>query len=99
MTYYVFVDNINAAYLLDKFNNENDFINFYLQKRLQCENDYVYQNIKYDIMKLPLKIFFFKKKMITVYINNETTLTYYVIKLPTFCNKFFEKIFCSFIKL
>lgn len=99
MVYYVFVDNIHTANLAYKFDNENDFIEYYLEKRLQCEKDYVYKNIKYDIMKLPLKIFFFKKKMATVYIDNETTLTYYVMKLPNFCNKFFEKIFCSFIKL
>ena len=99
MIYYVFIDNIHNAYLIYKFYNKNDFIEYYLEKRLECEKDYVYKNIKYDIMKLPLKIFFFKKKMATVYIDNETTLTYYVMKLPTFCNKFFEKIFCSFIKL
>jgi hypothetical protein len=102
MTYYVFSNNSNwndNVYLIEKFNNENAFIEFYLQKRLQCENDYINKNIKYDIMQLPLKISFFKKKMLTVYIDNDTILTYYVMKLPSFCNKFFEFVFTKFINL
>ena len=100
MVYYVFFCNKDKVILDKKFNNENDFIEYYINKRMQClkekaENDINYFNIMPIISKVPM---FFKKKMLTVYINKKTTLTYYVMKLPTFCNKFFEKIFCSFIK-
>lgn len=99
MVYYVFFNNVDNVSLVEKFYNKNDFIKYYLKKRLQSKSDLINKNILYDIIKLPFRIFFFKKKMLTIYIDNKTTLTYYVMKLPTFCNKFFEKIFCSFIKL
>ena len=100
MVYYVFFCSKDTVILDEKFNNENDFIEYYINKRIQCLKGKAENDIEFDIMPITGKVpMFFKKKMLTVYFNEKTTVTYYVMKLPTFCSKFFEKIFSSFIKL
>ena len=100
MIYYVFFKNTNNVYLVEKFYNKNDFLDYYVKKRLQCMADNINYNMEYDMMSTPVKVpMFFKKAMLDFELGNGEKMTYYVMKLPKFCNRFFEKIFCSFIKL